>query len=116
VHPTHLLASHHHAGRALPWALIITIAVLAAVGWYALMCAEAPFRRCWHCGGTGRNGVGARSRCKHCDGTGLRLRYGRHLFNHLTRTRDRAERAERQRAVDQRRRQRDQANPWKDSR
>jgi hypothetical protein len=115
VHPSAPLASHHHTGHALPWALIIVGAILAAAGWYALMCAEVPFRDCWHCK-DGRNGVGARSRCKHCDGTGLRLRYGRHLWNHLGRTRDQAARADHQREVEQRRQRRDDANPWKDSR
>jgi hypothetical protein len=116
VHPSALLASHHSAAHALPWALILTGAILGAAGWYALMCAEVPFRKCWHCGGTGRNGPGARSRCKHCDGTGLRLRYGRHLFNHLSRTRDSAARADHQRHVDEQRRRREDANPWKDTR
>jgi hypothetical protein len=116
VHPSALLASHHSAAHALPWALILTGAILGAAGWYALMCAEVPFRKCWHCGRTGRNGPGARSRCKHCDGTGLRLRHGRHLFNHLSRTRDGAARADHQRHVDEQRRRREDANPWKDTR
>ena len=81
-----LLARAHH-DHHLNWALITTLAVLAAIAWYAIACAAAPFRDCWHCAGTGRNGVGARSRCKHCDGTGLQLRYGRRAYNHLTRTR-----------------------------
>jgi hypothetical protein len=115
VHPSALLASHHAGAHGLPWALIIVGAILAATGWYALMCAEVPFRDCWHCK-DGRNGLGARSRCKHCDGTGLRLCYGRHLWNHLSRTREGAARAERQRERDEARQRREDANPWKDPR
>ena len=83
---------------------------------YAIACAEAPFRHCWHCGGDGRNGPGARSRCKHCDGTGLQLRYGRRVFNHLSRSQHAARRADEQRAREHARRLREQTNPWKDPR
>ena len=115
MHPSALLASHHTAHH-WPWALVVSAAILIGLGGYALACAEAPFAHCWHCRGTGRNGTGARSRCKHCDGTGRRLRHGRRAFNHVTRTRGQATRAERQRQVAAQRRQREAANPWRDPR
>jgi hypothetical protein len=108
-------AAAHHAERHVPW-LLITVIALAALGCYAIACAEAPFRHCWHCGGDGGNGPGARSRCKHCDGTGLQLRYGRRLFNHLSRSHRAARRAEEQRAREAARRLREEINPWKDPR
>ena len=113
MHPTHLLASHAH--HAHPAGFVVLVLVLAA-GWYALLCAAMPWRDCWHCGGDGRNGPGARSACKHCDGTGLVVRYGRRAYTHLTRTRERAQRADTQRAREAARRARENANPWKDPR
>jgi hypothetical protein len=118
VLPTTLLArtaTAHHAGHHVPSLLIVGLA-LAGLASYAIACAEAPFRDCLHCGGDGRNGPGARSDCKHCDGTGLQLRYGRRAYNHLTRARHAARRADDQRTRDTARRQRDERNPWKDPR
>lgn len=53
---------------------------------YAAVCAVKPFGTCRRCDGRGRRGLGLRSRlCRHCDGTGIRIRFGRHLFNEITR-------------------------------
>ncbi|MFE3451578.1 hypothetical protein ACFXJ8_21910 [Nonomuraea sp. NPDC059194] len=51
-------------------------------------CYVSPFGRCRKCKGKRRiaHRIGRGSRdCRRCDGTGLRLRIGRHLFNHLRR-------------------------------
>jgi hypothetical protein len=114
VHPIHLLASHHAAHPPAGW--LALLALTLAAGWYALACAAMPWRDCWHCGGDGRNGPGARSACKHCEGTGRAVRYGRRAYTHLTRTRGVARRADAQRAREVARRAREQANPWKDPR
>ena len=55
---------------------------------YAAVCAAKPFRICRRCAGTGLRGTrrGLRSRaCRRCDGAGIHIRYGRHLFNEITR-------------------------------
>jgi hypothetical protein len=56
---------------------------------YTAICAAKPFRTCRRCDGRGRHGRGLRSRpCRRCDGAGIRIRFGRHLFNELTRRLD----------------------------
>src|SRR4051794_23696644 len=107
---TLLARTPDHAEHHVPW-LLITLIALALLAWYATVCAAAPWRDCWHCAGDGRNGVGARSACKHCDGTGLQLRYGRRVYNHLSRARRDARRADAQPARDAARRLRDETNP-----
>ena len=55
---------------------------------YAAVCAAKPFRTCRRCSGSGLRGPrrGLRSRaCRRCDGAGIHIRYGRHLFNEITR-------------------------------
>ena len=56
---------------------------------YAAVCAAKPFRTCRRCSGSGLRGrrLGLRSRaCRRCGGAGIHIRYGRHLFNEITRT------------------------------
>ncbi len=72
---------HAIAALLCPGLLVVTLG-------YAAVCAAAPFRTCRRCSGTGRLGTrrGLRSRpCRRCDATGIRIRFGRHLFNELTR-------------------------------
>lgn len=69
------------ASLLCPTLIVITIC-------YSAVCAAKPFRTCRRCAGRGRigNGRGLRSRpCRRCDETGIRIRFGRHLFNELTR-------------------------------
>jgi DnaJ-class molecular chaperone len=68
--------------------LLCPALVLITLG-YASICAAKPFRTCRRCSGTGRRGrrLGLRSRaCRRCDGAGIHIRYGRRLFNEITRT------------------------------
>ena len=69
------------ASLLCPTAVLITIC-------YAAVCAAKPFRTCRRCNGLGLigNRRGLRSRpCRRCEGVGIRIRFGRHLFNELTR-------------------------------
>ncbi|NRQ34308.1 hypothetical protein HII36_20985 [Nonomuraea sp. NN258] len=53
---------------------------------YAAECYIRPFRRCRSCQGKRRkpNRIGRGMHdCRRCHATGLRLRIGRHLWNHL---------------------------------
>ncbi|WP_229405208.1 hypothetical protein [Micromonospora sp. NBRC 110038] len=62
-----------------------TALILITVG-YLTVCAVSPFGRCRACHTTGRTRSrlgGIRRDCRHCAGTGLRIRYGRHIINHL---------------------------------
>jgi len=55
---------------------------------YAIVCAANPFRTCRRCSGAGIRGtrLGLRSRsCPRCDGVGIHIRFGRHLFNEVSR-------------------------------
>ncbi|AVT39145.1 hypothetical protein C6W10_24920 [Plantactinospora sp. BB1] len=66
--------------------LAAVLASLIPVGyaaWYAVLCAAAPFGRCWHCSGR-RNRLDRRHRdCHWCDGTGRRVRVGRRLYDYF---------------------------------
>lgn len=69
-------------------ASLLCPALMAVTLCYAAVCAAKPFRICRRCAGTGIRGIrrGLRSRaCRRCDGAGIRIRYGRHLFNEITR-------------------------------
>ncbi|SDP87899.1 hypothetical protein SAMN04487905_111148 [Actinopolyspora xinjiangensis] len=68
------------ATLALP-ALPITLS-------YVATCVLQPFKTCRACHGTGtlRSPLINTTRlCPHCHATGLRLRLGRHLYNHTRR-------------------------------
>jgi hypothetical protein len=70
---------------------VLVFALVLAIG-YAVACLIWPFRACRHCEGVGRmlSPTGRAWRlCTHCSGTGARLRLGRRIYNHLTRTHDR---------------------------
>ncbi|MGN9843690.1 hypothetical protein ACTMTI_36750 [Nonomuraea sp. H19] len=63
----------------------VIVATLIITVRYAVECYMRPFRRCHACQGKGRkpNRFGRGSRdCRRCRATGLRLRIGRHLWNH----------------------------------
>ena len=64
---------------------VIIIALFITIR-YAAKCYMRPFRRCRACHGKGHkpNRIGRGTRdCRRCRATGLRLRIGRHLWNHL---------------------------------
>lgn len=63
---------------------LIAISLFIAVR-YAAECYIRPFRPCRACQGKGRkpNRIGRGTHdCRHCRATGLRLRLGRHIWNH----------------------------------
>jgi hypothetical protein len=63
---------------------ILAIATLC----YVAVCSAKPFRHCRRCRGTGLRGTrrGLRSRaCRRCGGAGIHIRYGRHVFNEISR-------------------------------
>ncbi|GAA4593737.1 hypothetical protein GCM10023194_58770 [Planotetraspora phitsanulokensis] len=67
-------------------ALLITLP-LVTLG-YITACYVKPFARCWWCNGKRRkpNRIGRGWHdCRLCNGTGLRLRIGRHIWNHARR-------------------------------
>ena len=69
-------------------ASLLCPALIVVTLWYVALCAAKPFRTCRRCAGTGLRGTrrGLRSRaCRRCGGAGIRIRYGRHLFNEITR-------------------------------
>jgi hypothetical protein len=61
----------------MPLVLLASLAALAAAGWYAAVCAVAPFGPC-RC--PCRDVL-----CRRCDGTGYRVRVGRRLWTYLRR-------------------------------
>jgi hypothetical protein len=63
---------------------LVVLSVLAAVAWYAAVCALAPFGPCWRCG----NHPHRRGYCRRCDYTGRRIRTGRRLLTYLRRLYD----------------------------
>lgn len=76
----------HPVVASLAGPAILTLTVIT-VG-YLLTCVAWPFGACRRCHGTGRRRsplIRAYRICRRCDGTGLRLRIGRHLWNHLSR-------------------------------
>jgi hypothetical protein len=61
-------------------ASLAALAALTAAGWYATVCAVAPFGPC-RCHGHD-------ALCRRCDGTGHRVRTGRRLWAYLRRLHD----------------------------
>ena len=71
-------------------ASLLCPALIAVTLCYAAVCAASPFRTCRRCSGSAQRGTrrGLRSRaCRRCDGAGIHIRYGRHVFNEITRIR-----------------------------
>lgn len=69
-------------------ASLLCPALIAVTLCYAAVCAAQPFRTCRRCSGSGIRGTrrGFRSRpCRRCDGVRIRIRFGRHLFNEISR-------------------------------
>jgi DnaJ-class molecular chaperone len=69
--------------------LIASAALVATLGWYAVLCAVKPFAPCRRCQGTGKTlRFGKPKTCRRCRGHKLRLRIGRRLHNASRRTYD----------------------------
>jgi len=69
--------------------LIASAATVAALGYYAVLCAVKPFAPCRRCHGTGGiQRFGKPRTCTRCRGDGLRLRVGRRAHNAWRRTHD----------------------------
>lgn len=67
--------------------LIASAVLVAALGYYAVLCAVKPFAPCRRCHGTG--GIlrfGKPRACPRCRGKRLRLRVGRRAHNSWRRT------------------------------
>ncbi|MGP3637494.1 hypothetical protein ACTU45_29835 [Streptomyces sp. 24-1644] len=69
--------------------LIASSALLAALVYYAALCAIRPFAPCRKCRGLGRTERFGKPRmCPRCHNDKLRLRLGRRAFNAWQRTRE----------------------------
>lgn len=69
--------------------MVIAMAALLALGWYAVLCAVRPFAPCRRCAGTGAVERFRKTRpCPRCRGQKYRLRIGRRTRNAWRRTRD----------------------------
>lgn len=64
--------------------LIVAAGAALGGGWYAALCAMAPFQSCKQCSGMGRFPVKTRKTwrpCDKCEGDGRHLRAGRKAYN-----------------------------------
>lgn len=69
--------------------LIASAALLAALGYYSVLCAVKPFAPCRRCAGTAEiERFGKPRTCPRCRGRKLRLRLGRRAHNAWRRTHD----------------------------
>jgi len=69
--------------------LIASVVLVAALGYYAVLCAVKPFAPCRRCHGEGEiERFGKPRVCPRCRGRKLRLRLGRRAHNAWHRTHD----------------------------
>ncbi|MER6956027.1 hypothetical protein [Streptomyces sp. NPDC000618] len=69
--------------------LIASAVLVAALGYYAVLCAVKPFAPCRRCEGRGEiERFGKPKTCPRCRGKRLRLRAGRRAHNAWRRTHD----------------------------
>jgi len=80
--PTPLLTATATTGPPWTSAQLVTLAVLAFLGWRLLAIWLFPYAPCRHCRGTGKHRSGQYWRpCRRCRGTGRRIRLGRRLWD-----------------------------------